>query len=228
MALVEREEEEAKAEAVFVGHSMGALAASYAALERRERSRTRALILVAPALRAVSSNSNKGVAAGRRGLLARLVLLLGEKVGVLVVQPFLLLILRQLVRSKTFWQKGLAAAWHAREKVDLGVVDGYRRAKLVRGWDVGMCRFVFAALFHSESNAATMAAVAEAAAKDRIKVLIVHGAQDRIVPAANSARLAALIPNCTYHSIANCGHNPQEEAAEEFIDVVTTFLEREL
>jgi len=85
-------------------------------------------------------------------------------------------------------------------------------------------RFVLAAIFHSESNAATVAAVAEAAAKTNIKVLIVHGEQDRIVPPSNSARLAQIIPNCTYRRIPNCGHNPQEEASEEFIDIVTKFL----
>ena len=41
------------------------------------------------------------------------------------------------------------------------------------------------------------------------QVLIVHGEGDALVPAANSRRLAAILPGATLQLLPRCGHNPQ-------------------
>ena len=46
------------------------------------------------------------------------------------------------MRSRSFWVRGLSNAWHSREGVSDELVDAYRLPQLVRGWEVGLVRFV--------------------------------------------------------------------------------------
>ena len=57
-------------------------------------------------------------------------------------------------------------------------------------------------------------------------MLIITGDTDRIVPCWNAERLASAIPGSTFHVIQNCGHIPHEEKAEEFLEVVSKFLQK--
>ena len=59
-----------------------------------------------------------------------------------LAQPVLVLILRSLVRSREFWKKGVSNAWHSREGVSDELLDAYRLPQLVRGWEIGLVRFV--------------------------------------------------------------------------------------
>ena len=54
--------------------------------------------------------------------------------------------------------------------------------------------------------------------------LVLHGAQDGLVPPAYGQRLAALIPNAGFQAIEGAGHMPMLEAEDAFIDAVTSFL----
>jgi len=54
--------------------------------------------------------------------------------------------------------------------------------------------------------------------------LIVHGLQDRVIPASNSHKLLELIPNAQLHVFGKCGHWTQIERTDEFCDVVRAFL----
>ena len=49
---------------------------------------------------------------------------------------------RTLVRSRLFWVRGLSNAWHSRDGVSDELVDAYRLPQLVRGWEIGLVRFV--------------------------------------------------------------------------------------
>lgn len=49
---------------------------------------------------------------------------------------------RVLVRSRPFWVKGLSNAWHSRDGVSSELVDAYRLPQLVRGWEIGLVRFI--------------------------------------------------------------------------------------
>ena len=160
-------------------------------------------------------------------MVARAILLCGRTLSLYIVQPFLLLILRSLVRSRTFWEKGLSSAWFNKSKVTSETVDAYRKAQIVKDWDKGLVKFVFAMIFGMQGDQVLADVIA--AAKDPIhplKVLIIHGQNDRIVPLSNSLKLAEQIPNCTLQVVPECGHVPQEELPQAFMDIAINFLER--
>lgn len=55
-------------------------------------------------------------------------------------------------------------------------------------------------------------------------ILVVHGREDRVIPAQVSLRLFALLRNAELHLFANCGHWTQIEHAARFNRVVDDFL----
>jgi pimeloyl-ACP methyl ester carboxylesterase len=57
-----------------------------------------------------------------------------------------------------------------------------------------------------------------------LPVLVIAGDDDRVVPTGEHARLAEEIPNAEYFLIADCGHVPQEEQPEVFLEAVFRFL----
>lgn len=208
----------------FMGHSMGCISASYAALGCKDQ--VRALILVAPAIRHKtkwSSPPGRGkplpsLRSGRltkRSALAKLAIL----AALSVVKPLLLLLLRNLVRSRAFWQRGLEAAFFNKSKVSAKTVDMYRRPKMVRRWDEGMINFVLAQL----GTYADLQDALVSLGASGVRTLIIHGENDAIVPVRNSVKLAAEIPNCVLEVIPECGHNPQEELPQSFVDIVSRF-----
>lgn len=58
----------------------------------------------------------------------------------------------------------------------------------------------------------------------RTPTLILHGAQDQLVPVAWAERAHRLIPNSQLRIIEQCGHWPQREKPEEFLRAVSSFL----
>jgi len=54
--------------------------------------------------------------------------------------------------------------------------------------------------------------------------LIIHGAQDQIIPVEYAQLACKLIPNARCEVIGECGHCPQIEKAAQFNDMVVTFL----
>jgi 2-hydroxymuconate-semialdehyde hydrolase len=59
-----------------------------------------------------------------------------------------------------------------------------------------------------------------------VPVLLVHGAQDRIVPLADGAlALLQLLPDVRAHVFGHCGHASPLERTDEFNALLTTFLE---
>ena len=55
-------------------------------------------------------------------------------------------------------------------------------------------------------------------------VLVITGDDDRIVPTAESVRLASELPGAELVVIPSCGHVPQEECPEAFLNATTGFL----
>jgi pimeloyl-ACP methyl ester carboxylesterase len=58
----------------------------------------------------------------------------------------------------------------------------------------------------------------------QVPTLIVHGAEDRLVPVAWAERAHKLIVGSQLHVIQQCGHWAQREKPDEFNRVVSTFL----
>jgi pimeloyl-ACP methyl ester carboxylesterase len=59
-----------------------------------------------------------------------------------------------------------------------------------------------------------------------VPVLVITGDDDRIVPTEQSVRLAQELPRAELVVIPNCGHLPQEECPEAFLQAVEAFLAR--
>ena len=232
----------------LMGHSLGAVGAALAAAQGG----VDYVVLVAPAI--IGGKLRKNDAGDDAALsLPTFVRVAFAAVGAAAataawcltcaVKPFLILLLRKLVRSKEFWTKGLRAAIDP-SRVDAMAsdwIDGYRKPSVVRDWDVGMFRVVLASVVAASSpreiwrdamaraRATTQPSTLEredavnALVESGAKILIVHGENDVIVPASNSRTLAKLL-NCELRILPKCGHMPHEESPEAFIDVLRDFI----
>lgn len=235
---------------VLIGHSLGAACAAAEVIKHSQD--IAGLVLVAPAIISLSSQlkaqpdsdcQQNDIPMHERIL--QLLMAFAQAVGkrtagivLWLLQPILVLFLRTLVRSRLFWVRGLSNAWHSRDGVSDELVDAYRLPQLVRGWEIGLVRFVRARVADSRSlvqvlkdayNGRTPLSQAEqlahAVAQQDIKVLILHGSGDRLVPVSNSRRLAKLMPNAELIEYVDCGHVPQEELPKQFIQSVKTFVD---
>lgn len=260
LGLVQSEKEEgllpSKAKTVLVGHSLGCASVASATCYSPEN--VDGIVLVNPAIVATGD-------AGRNRFkpLAKFFLVLQLVTGTLMnmiaalITPLVLPFLRNLVRNKTFWQRGLQSAWAKPELVSEDTIDGYRRSKLAKGWDKGLWKFVRAKLLppgnlnggvvegqspqqgrwqfwkalqeyisaslrSQRSQAEELARIVE---EHKIPVLIIHGREDKLVPASNSLRLSQMIQGSQYVELHPCGHVPHEELPVQFSNAVAEFIE---
>lgn len=54
--------------------------------------------------------------------------------------------------------------------------------------------------------------------KIQVPVIVIHGKQDKLIPLKSSEELAKALKNATLCVIDNCGHLPQEECPDEFVE----------
>lgn len=109
----------------------------------------------------------------------------------------------------------LRAAWHDPSKITNEIVEGYRKPLQVANWDRALWELTKAS---GESR------LAERLDQLTMPVLVVTGDDDRIVPTAESVRLANDIAGAKLAVFPNCGHVPQEECPEPFLKAVLAFL----
>jgi pimeloyl-ACP methyl ester carboxylesterase len=60
----------------------------------------------------------------------------------------------------------------------------------------------------------------------RQPVLLIWGEQDAEIPLENGKFLHRAIPNARLIVFRNCGHLPQEEYPQEFVELVTGFVKK--
>ena len=65
----------------------------------------------------------------------------------------------------------------------------------------------------------------QALAADPPNILIIWGDDDQLLPAAYGPAYRDLIPASSLHIIAQCGHLPHVEKAQEFVAKVTQFTQ---
>ncbi len=111
----------------------------------------------------------------------------------------------------------IRAAWHDPGKITDEIIAGYRKPLQLANWD--------AALWE-HTKAATPANLEEALTEIRVPVLVVSGDDDRIVPTADSVRLAGDIPGAGLIVFPSCGHVPQEECPTDFLNAVVPFIQQ--
>jgi pimeloyl-ACP methyl ester carboxylesterase len=236
-------------ETVLVGHSLGAVGAALACASGGDIQR---VVLVAPAIIAGKAKSPRArLPKPLRVVFASIAAAATAATWCLtyLMKPFIVFVLHKIVRSKQFWIAGLSAAIDKSRVASMppSWIDGYRQPSIVRGWEDGMFRVVLASVAAANSPAEIFrAALADATRDDDgdnddgntlkdeedaisaivssgVKVLIVHGENDGIVPAKNSLALVDRIPNARLALVPRCGHMPHEESPQEFIRIVQAF-----
>lgn len=121
-----------------------------------------------------------------------------------------------LVRSIRNWGMDLArSAWHDPGKLTPEIWEGYTRPLRAQNWDQALWELALAG--HPLNLSERLSEVA-------VPVLVITGDDDRIVPTAESIRLAEELPRAELVVLPNCGHVPQEECPEAFLQAVKAFL----
>ena len=60
---------------------------------------------------------------------------------------------------------------------------------------------------------------------DGSPVVLIHGAQDRVIPVENARNACKLLPQARLEVFEKCGHVPHLEKATEFNEAVIAFLD---
>ena len=182
--------------AILVGHSAGGTVATLMAL--RHPDRVESLVLVAPA---IYSDLPPPV---------WLRLVLNQRV-VRSVAPFFA---RAMARATT---PIMNHAWHDPRRITPDEREGYTQPFRISGWDKSMVEVARANRPHN---------LARQLAALTLPVLVITGDDDRVIPTAESRRLALNLPHAELKEIPDCGHIPQEEKPEEFLQAILPFIAR--
>ena len=209
---------------ILVAHSMGALTACRVVLSNPSRYST--LILVAPAL----VPSPKNPSSFRHPFHMMLSGVMSIVVAFsYILSPILLLLLQVIVQNRAFWRTGLTFARDASNPVTEEIIDGYRKPINCEGWRRGILNFVRSTLLeqtHALKASEDFVNMLSEMGPEALRILIIHGASDAIVPLDNSKTLAERLPNVELAILPKCGHVPHEEDPEAFATIIRNFLIR--
>jgi pimeloyl-ACP methyl ester carboxylesterase len=182
---------------ILVGNSAGGGVAAAYALEHPER--VQGLVLVDPAL-----------GNGRGGRFPSWLLPVLSSPQLRNLGPLLVRSIAGASGDET-----IRLAWHDPALIPPEVYEGYRRPLKADNWDKALYEFTIAA---NPMN--TVDRLEELS----MPVLVMTGDDDRIVPTESTVQLAGKIPSAQLAVLNQCGHVPQEECPDQFMDAMTTFL----
>jgi pimeloyl-ACP methyl ester carboxylesterase len=108
------------------------------------------------------------------------------------------------------------SAWHDPSLMTPEVWEGYTRPLQVENWDRALWELTIAD---------RPTDLAERLDELAMPALVITGDDDRIVPTEQSIRLAEELPDADLVVVPECGHVPQEECPEAFLEAMFGFLE---
>jgi len=109
----------------------------------------------------------------------------------------------------------IRTAWHDPTRITQETLDGYTKPLRATNWDRALWDFTMAS--HDTGLISDLK-------EFTMPVLVITGDDDRIVPTANSVKLAGVIPNSKLVIIQNAGHVPHEEQPTLFMQVADEFI----
>jgi pimeloyl-ACP methyl ester carboxylesterase len=180
---------------VLVGHSQGAAAALVVAEEHPER--VEGVVLVAPEL------DGRGAPSWFKPVMLTPQM---RRLG-----PYLM-----DWGAALLGERALERAWHDPSRIPDERMSAYVDGMEVESWGAGMWE-------HSAAPF-TYGLAGRAQALD-VPVLIVAGDDDRVVGTETLRELGRALPDATYFEIEQCGHIPQEECPDEFVEAVQSFVD---
>lgn len=131
-----------------------------------------------------------------------------------------------LVRSiATSGNDTIKRAWHDPSLMTPEVIEGYRKPLQAKDWDRALWEFSRAPRDEPAGAGGNGPIESRLAALVDLPVLVITGDDDRIVPVDRSRAVAEGIPGSTYVELKSCGHVPQEECPDAFMQEVRTFLQ---
>lgn len=181
-------------QAVLVGNSAGGTVAALTALRHPER--VRALILVSPAIYG---------GGGAPGIVRPLLKLpQASRLGVLLARQF-----------RSAGEAFGRSAWHDPSRLTPETWAGYTKPLQADNWDRGLWEFV---------KAGSANTIADQLDRLTMPILVITGDDDRIVPTAQSVRLAGELPNARLVVVPASGHVAHEETPAAFLEAADKFL----
>jgi pimeloyl-ACP methyl ester carboxylesterase len=119
---------------------------------------------------------------------------------------------------RTIRERGLELlklAWANPENITVEDLENYQKPLSVEKWDIGLWEF-------TKVNGGNT--VEDRLNELRMPILIITGSEDKIIPVELSTQLAKELNNSEYILIPDCGHVPQEECPQEFLNATESFL----
>jgi pimeloyl-ACP methyl ester carboxylesterase len=109
----------------------------------------------------------------------------------------------------------IRTAWHDPARITQEIRDGYTIPLKADGWDQALWNFTIAS---------RDTGLLEHLQDFKVPILVITGEDDRIVPTADSVKLAGKLPGAQLVILPDAGHVPHEEQPAAFLDAVNAFV----
>lgn len=117
------------------------------------------------------------------------------------------------------YDRNIRGFWHKKDRLDAATLAAYRQDMMTGDWSRGFWE-LFLETHHLHLD--------ERLKNTPVPSLVVTGEHDLTVNTEESLRLAEELPGAALEIIPDCGHLPQEEKPELFVDAVLSFLKKRI
>lgn len=118
-----------------------------------------------------------------------------------------------LASGDTFYE----STFYNKELLTTERMNNNKRETLINNWNLALWEYLQAWPVNPSNVGEELAEISQ-------RTLVISGEEDKIIPMTDSQKIAESIKNSTFISIPNCGHLPQEENPEAFIEIVDAWL----